>query len=209
MPRKREKKTDRSSKDLLLYEKAYQEIKNGRSIRAAASMFDLCHVSLLRYKNKKMEDLDSNPTMGYNPATKVFSEDQENKLSSYLIKTADIYFGFTPKAVRRLAYDLAIKYNLKKPESWDRDKMAGTDWFSAFLKRNPELSIRCAQATSLSRATSFYRTNVDAFLITMKESWKKITLSLKTFTIWMRLESPLSRNQTALLPERELVKLGL
>ncbi|GBP61752.1 hypothetical protein EVAR_31080_1 [Eumeta japonica] len=40
----------------------------------------------------------------------------------------------------------------------------------------------------------------------MKKSWKKITLSLKTFTIWMRLESPLSRNQTALLPERELVE---
>ncbi|GBP26479.1 hypothetical protein EVAR_85981_1 [Eumeta japonica] len=122
MPRKREKKTDRGSKDLLLYEEAYQEIKNCRSIRAA--MFDLCHVSLLRYKNKKMED----------------------------------------PAVRRLAYDLAIKYNLKKPESWDRGKMADTDWFSDFVKRNPELSIRCAQATSHQLATSFNRTNVDAFL---------------------------------------------
>ncbi|GBP61961.1 hypothetical protein EVAR_45018_1 [Eumeta japonica] len=108
---------------------------------AAASMFDFCHASWLRYKNKKIEDPGSNRAMGYNSATKVCSEDQENKLSSYLIKTADIYFGFTPKAVRRLAYDLAIKCNLKKPESWDRDKMAGTDWLSAFLKRNPELSI--------------------------------------------------------------------
>lgn len=41
--------------------------------------------------------------------------------------------------------------------------MAVEDWFSSFMMRNPELSIRAAQATSLSRATSFNRTNVDAF----------------------------------------------
>ncbi|GBP61753.1 hypothetical protein EVAR_31081_1 [Eumeta japonica] len=76
---KTRKKTDRGSKDLLLYEEVYQEIKNGQSIRAAASMFDLCQVPLLRYKNKKMEDPYSNPTMGYNPATKDFPEEKENK----------------------------------------------------------------------------------------------------------------------------------
>ncbi|CAG9137628.1 unnamed protein product [Plutella xylostella] len=32
-----------------------------------------------------------------------------------------------------------------------------------FMRRNPELSVRAAQATSLSRATSFNKSNVDAF----------------------------------------------
>lgn len=41
--------------------------------------------------------------------------------------------------------------------------MAGVDWFSFFMKRNPELSVRCAEATSLSRATSFNQTNVKTF----------------------------------------------
>lgn len=163
MPRKRDKKTSRGSKDLLLYEQAYEEIIKGRSIRASAKMFDLCHISLLRYRNKKIGAPDSRPNMGYNPATKVFTEEQENCMAKYVIKTADIYYGLSPKEVRRLAYDLAVKYNIEKPESWERNRTAGADWFSGFMRRNPELSIRCAQATSLSRATSFNRTNVDAF----------------------------------------------
>nr|XP_023023174.1 uncharacterized protein LOC111511392 [Leptinotarsa decemlineata] len=46
------------------------------------------------------------------------------------------------------------------PDTWRQNAMTGEDWFSGFMKRNPKLSIRCAQATSLSRATSFNVTNV-------------------------------------------------
>lgn len=41
--------------------------------------------------------------------------------------------------------------------------MAGEEWFRSFMNRNPSLSVRVAQATSLSRATSFNKTNVKAF----------------------------------------------
>lgn len=47
--------------------------------------------------------------------------------------------------------------------TWDDNEMTGEEWFHMFMKRNPELSVRAAQATSLSRATSFNRNNVDAF----------------------------------------------
>lgn len=134
--------------------------------------------------------------MGYNPAT-VFSCDQEQLMTKYLIRTADIYFGLTLKEVRRLAYDLAIKYNLKRPESWDRNKMAGTDWFSAFLKRNSELSIRCAQATSLSRVTSFNRANVDAFFNNLEIVLERNRFEPQNnFITWTRRELPQSKNRT-------------
>ncbi|KAJ8930258.1 hypothetical protein NQ314_016951 [Rhamnusium bicolor] len=70
--------------------------------------------------------------------------------------------GLTPpdvmlRAVRAVKIDHYIAKNFPKLE------LAGADWFSAFLKRNTTLSIRSPEATSLSRTTSFNKTNGSAF----------------------------------------------
>ena len=41
--------------------------------------------------------------------------------------------------------------------------MAGKEWFSAFLKRNPQLSLRFPEGTSVGRATAFNETAVKKF----------------------------------------------
>ncbi|KAJ8263818.1 hypothetical protein GJAV_G00141640, partial [Gymnothorax javanicus] len=46
--------------------------------------------------------------------------------------------------------------------------MAGKDWLTSFLERNRTLSIHRPQATSMSRSTSFNKTNVTAFFNNLK-----------------------------------------
>jgi hypothetical protein len=96
-------------------------------------------------------------------SVQVFDSSQEKMVAEYLLKASDIYFGLTPIEVRRFAYTYAVACNRKVPLSWTENEMAGPDWFASFLKRHKSLSIRTPQATSMARATSFNRANVELF----------------------------------------------
>ena len=69
----------------------------------------------------------------------------------------------SPRQARQLAYEFAKKSDRNYPSSWDENEMAGEDWIDGFLKRNGDLSCRKPEATSLSRGTSFNKTNVKKF----------------------------------------------
>lgn len=167
MPRKRLRKTERGRCDIIKYEDAYKQVKSGTSLRQAAEMHGVNRMSLLRYIRKRdgaiADHNEGSVSMGYVAHNKVFSEEQEQQLSKYITRCAEIYFGLSPKEVRKLAFELTTKYNLKRPATWTENEIAGEEWFRSFMNRNPSLSVRVAQATSLSRATSFNKVNVEAF----------------------------------------------
>lgn len=98
--------------------------------------------------------------VGYFNGRQVFSNEHETLLSEYLKRASDIYFGLTPKELRKFAFQYAIANNLRVPANWTEIKMAGRDWYTQFIKRNTSLSLRSPEATSLGRATAFNQTNV-------------------------------------------------
>ena len=101
----------------------------------------------------------ANISVGY--VHQVFSDEQE--LAKYFHHAAEIYFGLCAVEVRVLAYQCAKHFNITMAPSWVEREQAGTDWFTGFLKRHANLSIRTPEATSIGRASAFNRTNVDIF----------------------------------------------
>lgn len=93
----------------------------------------------------------------------MFTAVQEQALKEYLLKSSYIYFGLTPQDVKRLAYAYAKKLNIKYPSSWNTHEEAGKDWFTNFMNRHKELSLRKAQNTSYNRILNFNKKNVESF----------------------------------------------
>lgn len=156
------KKTERGttySQEII--DDAVDRVRNGNSIRSVAKDLQICHVTLSRYV-KKSETDGKLASVGYSKRP-VFSKDQADGLVEYLKHASKIYFGLSPKEVRKLAFECAVAYGIDFPESWRKNQCAGEDWLTNFLKVNKDLSIRTPEATSLQRAINFNKTNVSAF----------------------------------------------
>jgi hypothetical protein len=93
----------------------------------------------------------------------VFSDAEESELEEYILAASKLCYGLTTKDVRNLAYQYAIKNSVTIPAGWCDEQHASSDLLSSFLKRKIKLSILNPQATSLGRATSFNKHNVEMF----------------------------------------------
>lgn len=142
-------------------------VLQGKStLRQAASQFNVSKSTLSRHLIK--HTVSGNEEFFYEAhqdVKKVFTQQQEDELASYLVESANIHYGLSTTQVRRLAFDYAEANKLIYPESWNKQNinMAGKEWLRYFLKRHPSLSVRKPQATSLARSTSFNRNNVNTF----------------------------------------------
>ncbi|CAB3225856.1 unnamed protein product [Arctia plantaginis] len=130
------RKTERGKVSIELLQRAADAvIKDGRKLKTVARELEICHMTLFRFVKKLKAGVT--PTVGYY-SRQVFNQDQEKTLADYLLKCSSIYFGLLPEEVRKLAYSCAVKFDMPNiPVSWHRNKEAGSDWFTSFLKRNP------------------------------------------------------------------------
>lgn len=189
-----------------MYELAYKEVISGQSLRNAASSYNLNHISLFRYiKKKKAFEAnltDKPPSVGY-PSPTVFTEEEENILSQYMLTCAASNYGLTTKEARKLAYRLAKEHSKNIPASWGEREMAGEVWLQLFMKRQPNLSLRLPQATSIARASSFNKTNVAIFFDNYKGVLTKHALEAKD--IWNVDETGITTVQK---PDRVIARRG-
>lgn len=81
--------------------------------------------------------------------------------------------------------------------------MAGKDWFSAFMKRNPMFPVRHSRTSSLSQATGFNRENVSNFFQNLGTILQRENLEAKD--IWNVDETAIT---TGRAPEEEAEEEG-
>ncbi|XP_059407416.1 uncharacterized protein LOC132141774 [Carassius carassius] len=134
-----------------------------KTIRGAAEEFGINYRTLARYCSKipreEVEgavELPSCP-VGFIGARQVFSAQLEAELVAYVLLASEVCYQLPPRAIRRLAFQLAQSHQLPTPPSWTHNTQASADWFTSFLKRHPLLSISSpASVSSQSHVQLFY-----------------------------------------------------
>ncbi|GBP43106.1 hypothetical protein EVAR_96368_1 [Eumeta japonica] len=176
MARNRKRKTDyglHSEKDMA---EAILMLESGVSLRKAANEKHVNSMTLQRYvqKTKKCSEDERHMRLTPNHANRVvFSVDQEKALVEYLVNCSRMCYGLDTIECRKLAYEMAVYYNLKIPKNWEDKKMAGIDWLYGFRKRHTDLTLRKPEPCSLTRATSFNRHNVNVFFNNLEDVMRR------------------------------------
>lgn len=159
---------------------AVNDVNSGMSLRKAAAKYGVKKSTIAKYKNLYKEvDIDKNPLeILKNDVKKVFEPEEEVALSKYLTKAAHLHMGLGLKQIQELAYEFAVaKKKSNIPESWHKNKKAGIGWVRCYRERFPEFSLRKPEATSLARATSFNKTNVEIFFNNLEKVYKRFNFS--------------------------------
>lgn len=149
---------------------ALNAIAKGGSIRQVSLRFSIAKSTLQdRLKNK-------NTTRAVLGRKAVFSVEQEKELVAEIINLSKIFYGLSSNEIKQCAFTYAEKNNIKNPFVKE-NKAAGRDWFERFLKRNPEISIRKPQPTSINRLTAFNREEISLFFSKLDSVMERYKLS--------------------------------
>lgn len=165
MVRHYKRKTTRGEYGSVAIGEALESVRNGMPIKEAARRFGMSAKTLRRHRDGKVS-VPGGVRLGR--LSTIFTVEQESQLVDHIKLMERAFFGLTRQNVRSLAYELAVRLNITHPFPQDT-KLAGLDWLNGFMERHAELSLRCPQATSLSRAVGFNRPQVIKFFKIYKE----------------------------------------
>jgi molybdenum-dependent DNA-binding transcriptional regulator ModE len=147
---------------------ALEFIENGGKIRRAGRQFGIPYGSL-QTRIKKIEGRNDSPRMG---RRSIFSPEQESSIAEHLKLLSKMFYGLTAKELRRVVFEYAEKNNIKN--SFNKNtRLAGKDWYYDFLQRNPTISARKPEATSINRITAFNREELELFFGNLQDLMEK------------------------------------
>ncbi len=131
----------------------------------------------------------------------ILPKELEQAFVDYIKFRVRICYGMTIQECRRAALAVAESNDITVPASWNRNKMAGKEWFMQFRVRHPEITLRKPEPCSLSRATSFNAHNVRTFFENLAAVLKKHPRLAEGTRIYNLDETALTTVQT---PEKVL-----
>ncbi|XP_014785863.1 uncharacterized protein LOC106880453 isoform X2 [Octopus bimaculoides] len=171
MVRHYKRKSERATLPQDVIQQAIQQVRaRVISLREALRTFGIPLKSLSCYCTKAAEANNNDHSLsGYKKPRQVLTDEFKNQLGAYVLAAAEIYYGLARKDVWKLVFQMAKAHGCNIPPAWHETEMAGEDWFSGYLQRHKNLSIRSPQATSLAQATSFNRANVAMFFNQLAE----------------------------------------
>lgn len=181
MVRNYKAKTQRGSFDENAINKALSDVFAGVETPTSASRKYNVKRQTIESRIKKrapLQDLSSDQTFkdiiyqSKYTGKQVFTKSEEVELYEYIKKCAWYQFGLTYKAFRKLAYEYAKTNGKAFPEKWNVMKEAGEDWLYGFMKRNPTLTLRKPEKTSLARLRGFTKKAVDEFYENLKRLYQ-------------------------------------
>ena len=165
MVRTYKRKTDRGSYGADALQSALADLEKGMSLNATSKKYGISRATLRRHRDQKQENPGQINLGRFKP---VFSKEQELALLAKLKAMDRLLYGLSTVDFRRLAYDFAESLDLTHQFN-KTTKLAGKDWMRGFLKRNPSVSIRHPEATSLARAHGFNKQQVTKFFRVLKD----------------------------------------
>jgi len=150
---------------------AEQVISRQLSLCEAAKTFSIPKTTLFRYCTKLRRTGDKG-LVSFCPnysVRRICTDSQESLIAEYLLQAAKLHHRLSSRAARSLAFDFAAVNNIQHPINWIVNQAASEDWLLAFMKRHAELSLRTPEPTSLSRATSFNKSNVGKYFDNLED----------------------------------------
>lgn len=186
------------------------------SLRGAATHFNIPFSTLKRRVNSLKKSAAAGSEINFSRFVSpghptVFSAEDEKDLAERLTSLSRRGFGLTPSQVRSAAFVYAEKNGI--PHPWSQEtQQAGKDWFSGFMKRNSDLSLRKPEGLSLARAAGMNKKAVQEFYDLLCELCDEMKITDKPEKIFNMDESgfPLNNVPSKIVSQkgiREVVKL--